>query len=163
MKLVTLIVLAAAVAGSGCTGIQGSVSAYERGDYSTALIEFRPLAEEGYRLAQYTLGVMYLQGQGVPRDYHAAHKWFSRAAAQGVSQAQFELGRLYERGLGVPQDFVQAHTWINLATAAADPEDAAYYARERDTLALQMTPEQLANAQRRAREILANANPVNRR
>lgn len=163
MKLVALVLSLAALAGSGCSGIQGGVHAYERGDYHAALVEFRPLAEQGYRLAQYTLGVMYVQGQGVPQNYRTAYKWFSRAAAQGVPQAQFELGRLYERGLGVPQDFVLAHAWINLATAAADPEDAPYYARERDTLALVMTAEQLARAQRRARETLAAAGKAPRR
>jgi hypothetical protein len=159
VKVIVPVLLIAALAGSGCSGVQGGVGAYERGDYSAALIEFRPLAEQGYRLAQYTLGVMYVQGQGVPQDYHAAFKWFSRAAAQGVPQAQFELGKLYLRGLGVPQDFVLAHAWINLATAAADPEDASYYARERDALAFAMTPEQLATAQQLAREALPGAAP----
>jgi hypothetical protein len=156
VKLNVLVLLLAAAAGFGCSGIQGGVSAYERGDYPAALVEFRPLADQGYRLAQYTLGVMYVQGQGVPRDYHAAVKWFGRAAGQGVPQAQFELGKLYLRGLGVPQNFVLAHAWMNLATAGADPEDASYYARERDALAITMTPEQLATAQRVARESLAS-------
>jgi hypothetical protein len=155
VKVIVPVLLIVALAGSACSGVQGGVGAYERGDYSAALIEFRPLAEQGYRLAQYTLGVMHVQGHGVPQDYHAAFQWFRRAAAQGVPQAQFELGRLYQRGLGVPQDFVLAHAWINLATAGADPEDAAYYARERDALAVAMTPEQLATAQRVARESLA--------
>jgi TPR repeat protein len=157
VKVIVPVLLIVALAGSACSGVQGGVGAYERGDYSAALIEFRPLAEQGYRLAQYTLGVMYVQGHGVPQDYHAAFQWFRRAAAQGVPQAQFELGRLYQRGLGVPQDFVLAHAWINLATAAADAEDAAYYARERDALGLSMTAEQLATAQRLARETLAGA------
>ena len=156
VKLIAPILLFAALVSSGCSGIQGGVSAYDRGDYAAALVEFRPLAEEGYRLAQYTLGVMYAEGQGVPQDYHAAFRWFRRAAGQGVPQAQLELGRLYQRGLGVPQDFVLAHAWINLATASADPEDAVYYGRERDALAVAMTPEQLASAQRLARELLGS-------
>jgi TPR repeat protein len=156
LKFNVLVLLVAATVSFGCSGIQGGVSAYERGDYPAALVEFRPLAEQGYRLAQYTLGVMYVQGQGVPQDYHAAVKWFGRAAGQGVPQAQFELGKLYQRGLGVPQNFVMAHAWMNLATAGADPEDAAYYARERDALAVAMTPEQLATAQRVASESLAS-------
>ncbi len=130
------------------------MSAYARGDYPAALIEFRPLAEQGYRLAQYTLGLMYEQGQGLPQDYQQAVKWLSRAAVQGVPQAQFELGTLYARGLGVPQDYVVAHAWINLAAASAEPADARYYATERDELAVEMTAEQIAAAQQLARESL---------
>jgi TPR repeat protein len=148
------------VAGSACSGIEGGVDAYERGDYKAALIEFRPLADQGYRLAQYTLGLMYAQGQGVPQDYKQAVRWFGRAAVQGVPEAQFELGMLYARGLGVPQDFVLAHAWVNLATASAEPADAHYFATERDALASRMTPDQLATAQRLARESLAGVSPL---
>lgn len=154
MKTAVLFLLLVAVVGSGCSGIEGAVGAYDRGDYTAAFIEFRPLAEQGFRLAQYTLGLMYAQGHGVPQDYKQAVKWFGRAAAQGVPQAQYELGMLYARGLGVPQDFVLAHAWINLAAASADPADARYYATERNVLASSMTAEQLAVAQRIARESL---------
>jgi hypothetical protein len=162
VKIAVLVLLLAAVAGSGCSGIEGGVRAYDRGDYTAAFIEFRPLAEEGYRLAQYTLGLMYAQGHGVPQDYKQAVKWFGRAAVQGVPQAQFELGMLYARGFGVPQDYVLAHTWVNLAAASADPADARYYATERNALAALMTAEQLATAQRLASESLAGISPARR-
>ena len=62
--------------------------------------------------------------------------------------AQFSLGVMYSKGRGVPQDYVQAHMWVNLA-AAQGIEDA----RElRDILAELMTPAQIAEAQRLARE-----------
>jgi uncharacterized protein len=162
VKIAVLVLSFVAVFSSGCSGIEAGVRAYDRGDYPAALIEFRPLAEQGYRLAQYTLGLMYAQGQGVPQDYKEAVKWFGRAAVRGVPQAQFELGMLYARGFGVPQDFVLAHAWINLAAASAEPADAHYYATERDALASVMTPEQLAIAQRLARESLAGVSPVRR-
>lgn len=162
MKIVVLLLMLVAVVNSGCSGIEGGVGAYDRGDYPAALIEFRPLAEQGYRLAQYTLGLMYAQGQGVPQDYNEAVKWFGRAAVQGVPQAQFELGMLYTRGLGVPQDYVLAHAWINLAAASADPADARYYAIERDALAAVMTAEQLATAQRVASESVASVSTIRR-
>jgi uncharacterized protein len=155
VKIALLVLSLVAVFGSGCSGIEGGVRAYDRGDYRAAVIEFRPLAEQGYRLAQYTLGLMYEQGQGVPQDYTQAIKWFGRAAVRGVPQAQFELGMLYANGLGVPQDFILAHAWVNLAAASAEPADARYYASERDELALRMTLEQIAAAQRVARETLA--------
>ncbi len=83
---------------------QAGVDAYERGDYETALKEFRPLAEQGYASAQSNLGLMYDNGQGVSQDYQEAVKWYRRAAEQGLAIAQSNLGVGYDRGRGVPQD-----------------------------------------------------------
>ncbi len=52
---------------SGCTDYQAGVDAYDRGDYETALKKFLPLAKQGEALAQFNLGVMYAEGQGVCR------------------------------------------------------------------------------------------------
>jgi TPR repeat protein len=135
----------------GCSGVESGVRAYERGDYPAALIEFRPLAEQGYTLAQYSLGLMYSEGHGVPQNANEAAKWFRRAASEGVPEAQFALGMLYFRGQGVPQDFVFAHMWMNLATAKARGQDAQLYRAQRDTVAVAMTREQIAEAQALAR------------
>ena len=66
---------------------QEGVDAYERGNYDTALKEFRPLADQGDPLAQATLGLMYAEGQGVPQDYVLAHMWMNLAVAKGVQEA----------------------------------------------------------------------------
>jgi TPR repeat protein len=50
-------------------------AAAQRGNYATALREWRPLAEQGDAGAQYNLGVMYENGQGVPQDHAEAVKW----------------------------------------------------------------------------------------
>jgi TPR repeat protein len=42
-------------------------AAYQRGDFATAMWEWKPLAEQGDALAQHNLGVMYRAGYGVPR------------------------------------------------------------------------------------------------
>ena len=68
------------------------------------------------------------------------------AANEGDRRAMLELGRLYRQGLGVVQDYVEAHKWLNLA--ASRGESSAL--EERDALAAQMTPEQIAAAQQRA-------------
>ncbi len=57
------------------------LAAYQRGDYATALREWRPLAEEGDAYAQHNLGITYSNGQGVPQDYAEAHMWFNLAAS----------------------------------------------------------------------------------
>ncbi len=75
---------------------QEGVAAYERGDYATALREFRPLARQGDASAQYNLGIMYDNGRGVPQDFAEAVKWYRMAAEQGHERAQFNLGAKYE-------------------------------------------------------------------
>ena len=96
-------------------GIDEGVAALERGDYATALQEFRPLAEQGDAGAQINLGVMYEDGRGVPQDHAEAVKWFKMAAAQGNAEAQHNLGFMYGHGEGVPQDYAEAVKWFRKA------------------------------------------------
>ena len=60
-----------------------ALKAYAAGDYATALAEFLPLAKQGHIVAQYYLGLMYDEGQGVNQDYAEALKWYRRAAERG--------------------------------------------------------------------------------
>ena len=101
----------------GWADFEAGVDAYERGDYETALKEFRLLAEQGNAEAQYNLGNMYRSGLGMPQDYQEAMKWYRRAAKQGYASAQSNLGLSYDLGQGVPQDYVLAHMWANLAAS----------------------------------------------
>ena len=94
---------------------QAGMDANNRGDYATALREWRPLAEQGGALAQYNLGVLYRKGRGVPQDDVQARMWYAKAAAQGQAKAQFNLGTLYYNGEGVPKDYQQALRWLRLA------------------------------------------------
>ena len=89
--------------------------AYNRGDFATALREWRPLAEQGDARAQYKLGVLYRKGRGVPQDDVQARQWYEKAAAQGQAKAQYNLGTLYLNGGGVPKDYQQALRWFRLA------------------------------------------------
>ncbi|MDA2912163.1 sel1 repeat family protein, partial [Nitrospiraceae bacterium AH_259_D15_M11_P09] len=131
-----------------CPDFMAGVVAYERGDYATALTEFRPLAQQGDADAQFYLGQMYSKGHGVPQDYAEAVRWFRRAAEQGDAEAQLKLGAMYNKGYSVPQDYVQAYMWVNLAVAQGR-EDAR---KARDKLAKKMTPAQMDEARRLARE-----------
>jgi TPR repeat protein len=109
---------------------------------------YRKAAEQGIADAQVNLGNMYASGQGVPQDYAAAVSWYRKAAEQGYAGAQYNLGQMYRKGQGVPQDYVTAHMWFNLAAAAGDDRAAEV----RDVIAKQMTPAQIAEAQKLARE-----------
>ncbi len=59
MLLALVVVLVAAPAWAD---FQAGVEAHDRGDYATALTEFRPLAQQGVASAQFGLGFMYHQG-----------------------------------------------------------------------------------------------------
>jgi TPR repeat protein len=94
----------------------------------------------------------YENGQGVPQDYAEAARWYRKAAEQGNAIAENSLGLMYYQGQGVPQDYVQAHLWLNLAASRANSDRQKKYADQRDLVAGKMTAEQIAEAQRRARE-----------
>ena len=79
------------------------------------------MAESGDAVAQSALGVMYHEGEGVPRNYAEAVKWIRRAAEQGDAEAQFNLGVMYHKGDGIPQDYAEAAKWWR---CAAERENA---------------------------------------
>jgi uncharacterized protein len=78
-------------------------AAYNTGDFETAYREALSEAQAGESWAQAMLGVMYARGQGVPRDYAEAARWYRKAAEQGQADAQLNLGWMYFLGQGVEQ------------------------------------------------------------
>lgn len=117
-------------------------------DYEEAVRWLRKAAEQGDSDAQTNLGSLYLLGEGLPQDYTEALKWLRAAADQGHPFAQTKLGIMYEDGHGMPQDRVQAHMWFSLAAAQGSELAGAF----RDDLTKHMTPVQIDEAQRLARE-----------
>ena len=113
-------------------------------DYKEAVKWYRKAADQGQAKAQVSLGFMYLDGNGVTQDYAVAARWFRKAADQGNALAQARLGLMYWFGRGVAQDYVQAHMWFNLAAARG----LKLGRKNRDSLAKQMTPAQIAEAQK---------------
>ena len=131
---------------------------YDKGEgvpqnYAAAAAWYRKAADKGASDAQYNLGNMYFKGQGVPQDFAAAASWYRKAADKGASDAQYNLGNMYFKGQGVPQDYGHAHMWFNLAAA----QNNANAIKNRDIVAKQMTPVQIAEAQKLAREWKPNA------
>jgi TPR repeat protein len=108
-------------------------------------------AEQGVAEAQYGLAGAYWRGKLVPQDYAEAAKWCRKAAEQGHAGAQYELGQAYYNGQGLSQDYVQAYMWTDLA-ASVSTGNQREYASARDEVAAKMTPQQIAEAQRLARE-----------
>jgi TPR repeat protein len=142
-------------------------------DNAAAVLWFRKAAEQGYALAQSNpwrrtiprqqCGFGRLQTKATPspsfysgtntqtaKAYRRteAMTWFRKAAEQGHRVARLYLGVMYGEGRGVPQDFVRAHMWFDLS--AAQGEQKAVKAR--DILGRSMTPAQIAEAQKLARD-----------
>ncbi len=59
---VMLALVVVLVAAPAWADFKAGVEAYDRGDYATALTEFRPLAQQGHAGAQFNLGQMYRKG-----------------------------------------------------------------------------------------------------
>jgi TPR repeat protein len=124
-------------------------------DYTEAMKWYRKAADKGNPDAQDQLAFMYWEGQGVSQDYIESAKWQRKAADQGRALSQAKLGVMYELGMGVPVDNVQAHKWVNLAIGGLKGDDALQRARvlgQLATIAKKLTPAQIAEAQKLARE-----------
>ena len=117
-------------------------------DYQEAMRWYRLAAAKGDAAAQFILASMYDYGKGVTQDYQEAERWYRLAAEQGNSLALGRLCLMYYAGQGVPQDSVKSYMWFNLAEKSGRKLDVYI----RDTLAENMTPEQIAEAQKLARE-----------
>jgi uncharacterized protein len=123
-------------------------------NFTEGLRLMRGAAESGDELAQQELALRYYQGKDVPRNYREAAKWACAIADLDDAWGQHILGQMYAQGQGVPQDYVLAHVWLNLAASNSlymrqYQEQAIDY---RNRVASWMTPEQIAEAQRKARE-----------
>ena len=117
-------------------------------NYTEAVRWYRLAAEHGFVKAMSNLGSMYSKGNGLPQDYALAVRWYQEAADQNLPEAQYNLGVMYKEGKGVPRDLVKAYMWFNLS-AGQGYEDAN---RARVLVARMMTPEEIAQGQRLARE-----------
>src|SRR5258708_15568338 len=95
------------------------------------------------------LGQLYEDGQGVPRDYVEALKWYRMAADQGDIWAQLAVGRFYEKGNGVLQDDEEACFWFSLA--AGRSPDRVPFAFWRDEALTKLTQDQKKEVEKRVR------------
>ncbi|HJM82700.1 MAG TPA: sel1 repeat family protein [Nitrospinota bacterium] len=85
--LITLAVLLGSAGVSWSADFAKGQAAFDERDYKTALREFKPLAEQGDALAQFSLGVMYYTGKGVPQNMVYAYMWFNIAVSSGYKNA----------------------------------------------------------------------------
>ena len=126
--------------------VEKGVNAYIDQNYVVAHAKFSELAQQGDPNAQYWLGFMHENGNGVPQNYSEAKKWYERSAGQGKASAQVQLADMYYYGRGVAKDYVQSYAYYDLAAA----QGVAYAEFNRDKVAHGMTDAEIAEAQGKA-------------
>ena len=113
--------------------------------YPLALRWYLKAADQGERMAQSKVGLMYYHGLGgVTKNPAEAARWFEKAAGLGDVSAQSLLGSLYAAGDGVPQDLARAYYWYTMAEEQGDKEAG----RGRQSLENEITPGQKDEAMR---------------
>ena len=94
--------------------VKAGVDAWSRGDYASAVGEWKGPADKGDADAQFNMGQAYKLGRGVPADLAKAEELFGKAAAQGHLQAADNYGLLlFQRG-----EHVRALPYIKAAVRA---------------------------------------------
>ena len=145
----TITLLLGSIGDTESADFQKGLAAANSGDFTTAMREWTPLAEQRNADAQSILGTMYNEGKGVLQNYKTAVKWYTLAAKQGNADAHSNLGFMYDNGQGVLQDYVRAHMWFNIAASSGGSETAS---KNRDIVAKRMSSSQIGEAQKLARE-----------
>lgn len=105
-------VVAGLSGGAGADDFAAALEAARRGDFAEAFCVWRPMAEAGHAAAQYHLGWMYANGEGLQVDEERAVALWSQAAQQGHVEARFRLALAYLYGEGVERDTAQALAWL---------------------------------------------------
>jgi uncharacterized protein len=106
-----------------CSGSQGNVSGGSSSQQSsyTSVEDLERQATDGDRTAQFTLGALYQEGEGVTKDLAKAREWFEKAAEQDEPRSQFNLGVMYYNGEGVTQDLAKAFEYFSEAAGHGNP------------------------------------------
>lgn len=110
--------------------------------------ELGKMAEQGDAEAQWRLGTLYRNGDGVQQSDAEAVELFRRAAEQKYVPALSALGSQYWAGRGVPQDYNKAYFWYDVALAQGD-ENAGSQLQD---LATELTQDELAKAHQQAKD-----------
>ena len=104
---------------------ESGLKAYNEGKFKQAIEHWLPIAEEGNSNAQYNLGLMYHNGQGVKQDFDEAAKWFLYSAEQGNIRSMQLLSTMHVLGRGVEKDFIQSYIWATIASKNGDENSLA--------------------------------------
>jgi len=144
MKQILLMI--AVVALVGCGGKEPAQPSATPSHFEKTKAE----AEAGDVVAQSSLGLMYVNGQGVKQDFKEAFKWCQKAAEQGNAIAQYNLGLMYYNGHGVEQNNVIAYAWWDIAATNGNQKAP----NNKSIVANEMTPAQITKAGELVKEMV---------
>jgi TPR repeat protein len=104
--------------------LESAKQAYRNQDYTAAFNEFKSLANAGDRVAQFYVGLMYDNSEGMPQDYNQmfsrvdqAMSWYRKSAEQGFAPAQANLAVMLETGGRIERNYKEAAAWYRKAAA----------------------------------------------
>lgn len=127
-RIFGILVLVLAVQGSTpswadeAAELKAGLTALGSKDYATAIRTLLPLAIEGNAEAQYQVGLIYHDGQGVPKDPCVSVVWMEKAARQSHPRAALMMGFTFFFGSGVRENLELAYRWASLAHKVGHPE-----------------------------------------
>jgi TPR repeat protein len=128
------------------------LEAYLADDHQSAWFFWLGPAERGFAEAQFSLGILYLHGEGVPMDLALAKSWFERAAATGHPRAQLNLALMLAAGHAGPRDLVAAYTLAMRAVGQLDGDERREARAAAALIARHMSPDEAERARRRLME-----------
>jgi len=78
-------------------------------------------AEIGIPESQFQLGILYRNGNGVPRELNTAFRWIKKAAEQDLTDAQAVIARMFEQGHGTEKNLKESVKWWEIAADKGNP------------------------------------------
>ncbi len=107
--ILLFLMLSQTVFANKCIDLVQKEEFYEASDVCTAM------AKKGDSNAQFALGIMYYQGNGVMADIGQAQKWIRKSAEKNHKQGQYNLGIMLANGQGSSADLVEAYAWLKIS------------------------------------------------
>ncbi len=109
LSFLCLIIFSQSAFANKCIDLMQKEAFYEAADVCTSM------ARKGDKAAQFAIGVLYYQGNGVMADTSKSQKWMRKAAEQNHRQAQYNLGIMLANGQGSPADLISAYAWLKIS------------------------------------------------
>jgi len=110
-KIFLYFILTLSFIGQAYADLQDASDAFDKGDFETAVQEWKPLAKDGNAEAQYRLGRAYYFGDGIAKNEKLAFEWTLKSAEKGFAKGQHIVGLFYQDGIGVDVDLERAYRW----------------------------------------------------
>lgn len=122
-------------------------NAYSAEDFGAARTMLKRLAQDGDIRAQYLLGRIYSEGEGVSKDDAEGAKWYRLAADRGDIVSQLALGTMYVNGRGVKRNLIQAYSWFTIVSHNGDRGITSQALKVRDLIEQTMTTREIDQAE----------------